>query len=202
MKLFYAPGTCARACWIALEWAGLDYDVVKVDQHSEEYLRINPLGMVPALQLDDGKILTQVGAIMNYILALAPDKDLGADDGILEAYDFNEIMAFLSGDFHPAFWPVFIPARYTMTHTANALQAVQEAAYLRIDKVMSHLDAKIGETDHVYKDKKTVADAYAYIMMLWSVKTPKPYKDYPNIARFATAFEKDPVVQTVLKTSK
>ena len=59
MKLYYAPGTCALACWIALEWAQLDYEVEKVKLGSEEYLKINPLGMVPALQLDDGQIVTQ-----------------------------------------------------------------------------------------------------------------------------------------------
>ena len=49
MKLYYAPGTCAVACWIALEWAGADYEVEKVQLGTDEYRKINPLGAVPAL---------------------------------------------------------------------------------------------------------------------------------------------------------
>ncbi|VHL97363.1 glutathione S-transferase [Streptococcus pyogenes] len=72
MKLYYAPGTCALACWIAMEWAQLDYEVEKVKLGSEEYLKINPLRMVPALQLDDGQIITQAGTILTFIAKQAP----------------------------------------------------------------------------------------------------------------------------------
>jgi len=51
MKLYYAPGTCALACWIALEWANADYEVQKVDYADPAYKKINPLGMVPTLDI-------------------------------------------------------------------------------------------------------------------------------------------------------
>ncbi|WP_240788825.1 glutathione S-transferase [Streptococcus sp. X16XC17] len=154
MKLYYTSGTCARACWIALEWAGLDYEAIKVDYRSDDYKKINPLGMVPALELSDGQILTQAGAILNYISDLAPEKDLAADDTAVDRARFNEIMDFLSGDFHPAFWPVFTPERYTTSKKPEVIQEAKEAAYLRVDLVMQHLDGLIGGTNHVYKDKK------------------------------------------------
>ncbi|MGT2866237.1 glutathione S-transferase family protein [Streptococcus fryi] len=202
MKLYYAPGTCALACWIALEWAGADYQVEKVTLGSPEYLAVNPLGMVPALDVPDYRIVTQANAILQYIADLYPEGDLGADEGVNAQSEFNEIMAFLTGDFHPAFWPMFSPNRYTVSSDSKALESVVEAAYARIDRAMTFLDGLIGDTGHVYKDKRTVADAYAFVMARWSVKTPKPWTEYPNLAQFMKEMEKDPIVADVLTASK
>lgn len=202
MKLYYAPGTCALACWIALEWAGADYQVEKVTLGSPEYLAVNPLGMVPALDVPDYRIVTQANAILQYIADLYPEGDLGADEGVNAQSEFNEIMAFLTGDFHPAFWPMFSPNRYTVSADSKDLESVVEAAYARIDRAMTFLDGLIGDTGHVYKDKRTVADAYAFVMARWSVKTPKPWTEYPNLAQFMKEMEKDPIVADVLAASK
>lgn len=202
MKLYYAPGTCALACWISLEWSYIDYTVEKVKLGSPEYLKINPLGMVPALDIPNYKILTQANTILQYIAEYNKDNDLGADEGINATAEFNEIMAFLTGDFHPAFWPMFMPNRYTLSKNGEELEKVSQAAFIRIDKVMTFLDGLIGDTNHVYKNKKTVADAYAYVMARWTVKIPKPWTEYPNIARFMKNMEKDEAVQKVLELSK
>ena len=143
MKLYYAPGTCALACWIALEWAQLDYEVEKVKLGSEEYLKINPLGMVPALQLDDGQIVTQAGTILTFIAKQAPKAQLIPQDNLLAECRFNEIMDFLTGDFHPAFWPMFSPYRYTISQDNQALEEVRQASYKRIDIAMTHLDLSL-----------------------------------------------------------
>lgn len=69
MKLYYAPGTCALACWIALAWASADFETQKVDPHEDSYKKINPLGVVPALAIDESdKILTQANAILQTLL--------------------------------------------------------------------------------------------------------------------------------------
>ncbi|EHI68712.1 glutathione S-transferase family protein [Streptococcus ictaluri] len=201
MKLYYAPGTCALACWISLEWANADYEVEKVTLGSKEYLAINPLGMVPALELEDGQILTQAGAILNFIAKKFPQADLACDDSLLEEFTFNEIMDFLTGDFNPAFWPIFFPKRYTTSQSKEELDRVLEAAYKRVDIAMTHLDKIIGSHQHVYHNKRTVADAYAYVMALWADKTPKSYQDYPNIARFMAAMQADKTVAKVIKAS-
>ncbi len=110
-------------------------------------------------------------------------------------------MAFLTGDFHPAYWPMFSPARYTTDKSPAAHNAVREAAYARIDRVMAFLDNLIGERGHVYRGKRSVADAYAYVMARWSVKTPKPYSAYPHLAAFMTRMGEDEAVKRVLAAS-
>ncbi|MDG3141858.1 glutathione S-transferase family protein [Streptococcus suis] len=199
MKLYYAPGTCALACWIALEWAGADYSVEKVNPRSEDYKKINPLAMVPALEIGLSRPMTQADAILQYIAEKYPESDLGSAEGIENQFEFNETMSFLTGDFHPAFWPMFVPFRYTVSKKSSDLDNVREASYQLIDKVMTHLDHLIGDKDHVYQNKRSVADAYAFVMALWSEKTPKTWKDYPHLSVFMEKMMADPVVQTVLE---
>ena len=201
MKLYYAPGTCALACWIALEWANADYEVQKVDYADPAYKKINPLGMVPALDIDGSRAMTQADAILQYIADSHPAARLGAADGLEAQFEFNETMAFLTGDFHPAYWPMFSPQRYTTDNSAAAHDAVREAAYARIDRVMAFLDGLIGERGHVYRNKRTVADAYAFVMTRWSVKTPKPYSEYPHLAAFMQRMSEDEAVKRVLAAS-
>ena len=201
MKLYYAPGTCALACWIALEWANADYEVQKVDYADPAYKKINPLGMVPALDIGGSRAMTQANAILQYIADSHPAARLGAADGLEAQFEFNETMAFLTGDFHPAYWPMFSPQRYTTDKTPAAHNAVREAAYARIDRVMTFLDGLIGERGHVYRGKRSVADAYAYVMARWSVKTPKPYSAYPHLAAFMTRMGEDEAVKRVLAAS-
>lgn len=201
MKLYYAPGTCALACWIALEWANADYEVEKVDYADPAYKKINPLGMVPALDIGGSRAMTQANAILQYIADSHPAAQLGAEDGLEAQFEFNETMAFLTGDFHPAYWPMFSPNRYTSDKTPAAHNAVREAAYVRIDRVMAFLDGLIGERGHVYRSKRSVADAYAFVMARWSVKTPKPYSEYPHLAAFMQRMNEDEAVKRVLAAS-
>lgn len=168
MKLYYAPGSCAVACWIALEWANAEFSVEKVNPHSEEYKRINPMGKVPALDIGRDRAMTQVEAILQYIIATHPEANLGADEGAENNFEFQEILAFLNGDFHPAFGSFFGPQRFTTATDEESLNAIKNSTAARVDKVMTHLDEMIGENTHVYKNKKTVADAYAFVMARWS----------------------------------
>lgn len=202
MRLYYAPGTCALAVWIALEWAGADYTVERVDPKSEDYKRINPLGMVPAVDIGTGKAMTQADAILQYVAEQHPQAHLGPDDDPLGRFTFAETMAFLTGDFHPAFWPWFSPQRYTTQTEQPELDAVKAAAVTRVARVLQHLDALIGDSGHVYGGRRSVADAYAFIMAGWAPRVGLTLSDYPRVDAFMQATAADPAVQTVLAASK
>ena len=201
MKLYFAPGTCALACWIALEWAGAEYEVEKVDPGSDSYRKINPLGMVPALAIGGARAMTQADAILHYVIDRHPERDLGADAGVEAHFEFNEVMSFLTGDFHPAFWPFFRPQRFTTSEDEASIEAVRAATQPRVDRVLTYLDGQIGGTGHVYRAKRTVADAYAFVMTRWSQRFPKTWRDYPNVAGFMQAMETDAAVMQVLEES-
>lgn len=105
----------------------------------------------------------------------------------------------MTGDYHPAFWPMFGPKKYTTSEDEADLEKVKEASYKAIDKVVSHLDSLLEGKDHVYKDKKTVLDPYAFILTRWTTMTPKSWKEYPNLVKFMERMEKDEAVQIVLE---
>ncbi|NOD85958.1 MULTISPECIES: glutathione S-transferase family protein [unclassified Ruegeria] len=200
MKLYYAPGTCALAPHIALEWTGKPYEAERVELGSEEYLKINPMGMVPALKDDGFRIMTQADAILKYIEAKYPEAGLGVAKDPLSQFGLDEALAFLTGDFHPAFWPFFVPDRYTVNRSEGAQNEVREAAYARIDRVMSHLGTLLDGGPHVAGSKRTIADPYAFAMVRWTAHTPKPWQDYPPVKRFMETMLEDSGVQAAMKT--
>jgi glutathione S-transferase len=198
MLLYFAPGTCALAPHIALEWSGASYAIEKVDLRSDSYRQINPLGMVPALRIANGRLLTQADAILKFIATSFPDSGLGAGDGELAEFNLDEALAFLTGDVHPAFWPYFGPGRFTTMTDDDSLKAVKESAYPRIERVMNHLEQML-EEGHVVNRKRTIADPYAFAMVRWTANLPKSWKDYPKIADFMTRILEEAGVQAALK---
>lgn len=201
MRLFYAPGTCALAPWIALRWTGAEFEAVKVDYASADFKRVNPLAQVPALDLGGPRAMTQADAILTHIAESHPAARLGPDAEVMGRFEFAETMSFLTGDFHPAFWPLFAPQRFTADHSQQSLDQVKKAAEGRINRVMQYLDSLIGADGHVYRDRRTVADAYAFVMARWSAKVPKTWKDYPNVVRLFDWMNRDADVREVLRLS-
>ena len=106
LKLYYAPNSISIAVAIALEEAGLPYTPLKVDfataaQTQPEYMAINPKGRVPALVNPQGKVLTETGALLEYIAALAPDAHLLPQDAETAAH-MHSVMYYLASTMHVA----------------------------------------------------------------------------------------------------
>ncbi|WBW49485.1 glutathione S-transferase family protein [Peptoniphilus equinus] len=203
MKLYYAPGTCAVGVWIAMAWADADVSAVRVDYSDPAYKKINPLGLVPAVDIGGARPMTELAAILDYLSERYADKDLGADDSIEDRFLYNETKSFLSSDFHPAFGAVFGPSRFTMATDDEAVEKVKKAGYIKVDGVMTHLnDHIIGDNEHIYKNKKTFLDAVAYVMVRWSRFTPKSWEQYPNIQRFMAMMDADESVQKIIQESE
>lgn len=204
MKLYYAPGTCSLAPIILAEWLDLPLELEKVDHRDKtpEWLAINPLGAVPALRLDDGRVMTQVDAILQYFCALRPEAGLGAGDEPLGAFEVHRWNAFLTGDFHPPFGGWFNPARYTTDHSEASLAAVKAAFAERIHVVTRLLDAHVGEANHVALGRRTFLDAYAYAMLRWLKNLEGGLARYPNLARLVASLEADPGVKAALRRER
>ncbi|HEY6335126.1 MAG TPA: glutathione S-transferase N-terminal domain-containing protein, partial [Alphaproteobacteria bacterium] len=90
MKLYYTPGACSLSPHIALREAGLAFELEQVDLGSKrtksgaDYKAVNAKGSVPALQLDDGQVLTEGSAIVQYIADRAPAKKLAPPSGAID----------------------------------------------------------------------------------------------------------------------
>ncbi|WP_019498528.1 glutathione S-transferase family protein [Pseudanabaena sp. PCC 6802] len=200
IKLFYAPGTCALAPHIVLEWIGEPYELQRVKPKDPEYLQINPLGQVPAMIDGDSGVMSQADALLKYLAHKYPSAKLG-DDGTLQgAYELDYWLAFLTGDVHPAFFPFFAPQRYWTEDSESARNTVKEASYKLIDRVFSHLDRHLADKEHIVGDRRTVADPYAFAMIRWGNNgLPDKLSAYPNIERFYQNCLKDEGVQRAMQ---
>ncbi|MBG1266577.1 glutathione S-transferase family protein [Nostoc sp. WHI] len=199
IKLFYAPGTCALAPHIALEWIGEPYELQKVKPSDPEYLQMNPLGQVPAMIDGDGSVMNQADALLKYLAHKYPNAKLGDDGTLQDAYELDRWLAFLTGDVHPAFFPFFVPQRYTTDGSETIRQTIKEASYRLIDRVYQHLDKHLDGKTHLVGDRRTIADPYAFAMTRWGNFLPKPLSDYPNLYRFYQQLYQDAGVQRAME---
>jgi glutathione S-transferase len=200
MKLYYAPGTCALAPMILAEWLELPLDIERVNHRDPDsaYLARNPLGAVPALELDDGSVKTQVDAILQYFCSLRPDSGLDGGADPVDRFELHRWIAFLTGDYHPPFGAWFNPRRFTVDHSDAALAAVKEAVAARIARVTRVLEEQVGDDGHVALGRRTLLDAYAYAMVRWIRLLEDGFRPYPKLAAFMERLAKDPGVRRAL----
>ncbi|MDX1461191.1 MAG: glutathione S-transferase N-terminal domain-containing protein [Xanthomonadales bacterium] len=203
MKLYYSPGACSLAPIILAEWLGQDLDIEKVDLRnpSPDWLEKNPLGAVPALELDDGTVRNQVDAILQYLCALSPESGLGGSSDAVEQFEVHRWAAFLTGDFHPPWGVWFGPARYTSDHSDASLAAVREATQERIARVTGILESQVSDNGHIALGRRTFLDAYAFAMVRWQ-KNIGDFDEYPKLANFMSKMKQDPGVQRALERER
>jgi len=115
MKLYYSPGACSLSPHIALLEAGLAHNLAKVDLKAKkledggDFLKVNPKGQVPTLQLDDGTILTEGPVIVQAIADKAAGKNLAPASGTSDRYRLQEWLNFITSELHKNFSPLFAP---------------------------------------------------------------------------------------------
>ncbi len=197
--LYYATGACSLAPHIVLEWIGAPYEAVKVQIGSKELLAVNPAGAVPTLREDDGWLLTQAGAILDYLARKHPEAGLSGGDSLRAEAEAHRWSAFFTSDLHAAFWPVFMPYRYTTDDSAEAKQAVVTAGHALVRKQLGILNAHLDGRDWVLDGGRSVIDAYAFPMIRWAIKMlPGGIPDFPQVQALHDRLAADPGVQRVL----
>lgn len=197
--LYYAVGACSLAPHIALEWIGAPYEAVKVRYGSDELRAVNPAGAVPTFREDDGWLLTQAGAILDYLAHKHPEAGLAGGGGVRAKAEAHRWSAFFTSDVHAAFWPIFMPDRYTSDRSEAARRAVVEAGHGLVAKQFRILDRHLEGREHILDGGRSVIDAYAFPMIRWAIKLlPGGLEDYPNVQALHDRTAADPSVRKVL----
>lgn len=196
MKLFYSPGVCSLSPHIALREAGLPVELCKVDLKSKQmegganYAALNPKGYVPAIELEDGSLLTEGPAIVQYIADKAPGSGLAPAAGTLERYRLQEWLGFINSELHKAFSPLFKP------DTPDSVKAgIKTTLAGRFDFLSSRLDGKawlMGETF-------TVADGYLFTILNWCKWVGIDLAAWPVLTAFQARVAARPAVQAALR---
>ena len=164
MKLYYTPGACSMNPHIMLREAGLKFDLVKVDLGSHktangaDFYAINPKGYVPALELDNGQMLTENPAIVQYIADQAPGKKLAPANGTLERYRLQEWLGFIGTEIHKTFGPLWNP---------NVAEAEKKSTHERLTKKFEFIAKNLEGKQYLMGDFSAV-DAYMFVMLQWA----------------------------------
>lgn len=197
MKLYSAPGTCATAMHIALEWIGKPYEVKHLDHatmKSPDYMKLNPSGVVPTL-VDGDLDLPEGMAILLHLVDQNPEANIGPAVGTAERNDLHRWLVYISGTLHPYFWPHFMPMRFTTKESGYA--GVQAASHMLIDKALTLIDQHLEGREWMVGDSRSVVDAFLYPMASWGYDLEKPTSAYKNIDRIIRKLASDPAVQAV-----
>jgi glutathione S-transferase len=194
MKLYYSPGACSQAAHILLHETGLPHSSEKVDIRAKktadggDYFAVNAKGAVPALRLDSGDVLTENGAVLQYIGDQAGDERLLPASG-LPRYRVIEWLAFLGSDVHKSFGPLFNPTS-SDEMKANARDMVGK----KFDFIEASLDS-----DYLTGKAMSVADPYLFAMLGWTGKLGIDLARWPRLAAFRERMAQREAVRAVLK---
>jgi glutathione S-transferase len=200
ITLYYAPGACSMAAHIVLEESGETYtpqrvDLAKGEQKTDAYLKIHPLGRVPALRLDNGEPLSENTAILPY---LGKRFGLWPTDAIAEAKALSMIGYFASS-VHPAHAHVGRPERYTAD--AAAYPGLKEMGLKTFHGYLKQTDEMLDGREWL-SDRYSVLDPYAFVFYTWGVRRELPMGELKNYTAFKDRMLERPAVQRVVADEK
>ncbi|MEI4516389.1 glutathione S-transferase [Stenotrophomonas rhizophila] len=198
MKLYSKPGACSTADHIALQWTGQPFEVELLDKDTLKapaYLAINPAGSVPTI-VDGSFVLTQNAAIMGYIADSYPQAGLGGDGSPQQRAEANRWLAFVNSDVHPAFSPLFAPAKFIADD--SQYDAIRDAARKRLRGLFETANRQLADKPWL-AGFRSYADAYFYITLRWAAGAKVDLSGLDNLAAFKTRMEADTGVRAALK---
>ena len=165
MKLYYSPGACSLSPHIVAREAGIALDLEKVDlkakqtESGQDFLSISPRGYVPALQLDNGEVLAEGPAIIQYLADLKPESGLSPANGSMPRYRLQEWLTYIGTEIHKTYSPLFNPA---------TLDSVREdrAAYLLRRYWL--IEQTLAKQPYLLCEQFSVADVYLFVVTNWT----------------------------------
>ncbi len=196
MKLYFAPGACSLSPHISLLEAGQKFEAEKVDLGSKktasgkDFNAISPNGYVPALQLDDGTVITEGPAIVQYIADQAPEKKLAPANGTLARYKLQETLNFISTELHKGYAPLFNPS-----YPEDAKTIVRG----NIAKRLAAVNETLSKHAFITGEQFTVADGYLFTVLSWSGHVKVDLSKFPAIQEYQGRVAARPHVQAALK---
>ncbi|MCL2523037.1 MAG: glutathione transferase GstA [Betaproteobacteria bacterium] len=195
MKLYYFPGACSLASHIALRESGMPFEIDKLDlatrktASGEDYPQINPKGYVPALRLDDGSILTEGPAILQYVADRKPDMQLAPTAGTMGRYRLQEWLTYIGTEIHKSFGPLF----------GTPSPEVHEQAVTQLHRRFAYADAWLADKDYLVGGRYSVADIYLFVVSGWGGHVGFDMSPFPNVQKHSARIAARPAVQAALK---
>jgi glutathione S-transferase len=197
MKLYYSPAACSLAVHIVAREAGVAVELNKVDlathrlDDGTDYDTINPRGYVPALRLDDGTLLTEVAAIVQYLGDLNPASGVVPAAGTMQRVHVQEWLTFVSSELHK----VFSPWLWHKDTAESTKRSVRERLALRF----AEMDGLLARQPYLTGAQFSVADAYAFTIVNWSHFMMISLKPYPHLSAYMARIGSRPQVMAAMQ---
>ncbi|MFK7836116.1 MAG: glutathione S-transferase family protein [Sulfitobacter sp.] len=199
MKLYYATGTISIAVAIALEEAGAAYEPVKVDfasgaQTKPEYLTLNPKGRVPALVTKGDAVLTETGALLDYIAALHPEAGLipAAPE---EATHMRSVMYYLASTMHVAHAHKMRGSRWA--DQQSSFDDMKAKVPETMTACAAYVEAECLRGDYTCGDTLSLADPYLFVVCNWLAGDGVTVSIFPKITAYLARMEARDSVKAV-----
>jgi glutathione S-transferase len=195
MTLFFSPGACSLALRIALNEAGLNYKTEKVDIRKKEYsggnyYKVNPKGLVPALEIENGEVLTEAAVCLQYVADQKIEKHLMPRVGTLERYRAQEWLNYVATEVHKGFGPLWNSAYSDETKTI-----VKDL----LAKKFAFLEETLKQRPFLTGDQFTVADGYLFTVIRWSGHLKVDVSKFPSLLAHFERVKSRPAVMESLK---
>jgi glutathione S-transferase len=195
MKLYYSPGACSLSPHIVAREAGVALELERVDTKTKrtaggkDYLTKNPKGYVPALELDDGQVLTEGPVIAQYIADQRPEAGLVPAAGTFARYRVLEMLGFINSEIHKTYSPLFYD---------NTLPEVRSERQGYLRKRYATIESALTGKPYLFGEQFTVADAYLFTVTRWATFLKVDLSDFRSLAPFQERVGKRPAVGAAL----
>jgi glutathione S-transferase len=196
MKLYFSPGACSLSPHIVLREAGYKFDLEQVDLKAKQtksgadYKAINPKGYVPALALDDGQLLTEGPAIVQYLADKKPEAKLAPAAGTMERYRLQEWLNFITSELHKPIGSFFNP-----NNPDSWKEVVRGNLALRFAVLSNTLEKQ----PYLMGQNFSVADAYLFTILNWTSMVKIDLSPWPALQAYMKRVAERPAVQATLK---
>jgi glutathione S-transferase len=196
MKLYFMPGACSLSPHIALRETGLSFDLEQVDSKTKktksgaDFLKVNPKGYVPALQLDDGQTLTEAAVIVQYIADKKPEAKLLPPAGTTERYRAQEWLNYIATEIHKGVGALFNPKL-----TDDWKDVLRESVAPKFDYLSKRLEGR----SYAFGDGFSAVDGYLFTILGWPQYVGIDLAKWPVLKSYTDGIAKRPSVQAALK---
>ena len=196
MKLYYMKGACSLASYISLNEAGIKFEAVEINHQThktrggEDLNAINSKDYVPVLRLDNGEILTENVAVLQYIADRNPGAKLAPAAGTMERYHLMEWLSFINSEVHKNFSPLF---------RQDAPEDTKQYVRKMLGQRVGYIERTLGDKSYLTGEQFTVADAYLFTVLSWGTRVDVDIDQWPKIKRYVERVSKRPHVIEALK---
>jgi glutathione S-transferase len=192
MKLYYSPGACSMAPHVVVRELGLEVTLVKVDlgtkrtENDDDFHEVNPKGLVPALELDDGRVLTEVAVVVQYLADLKPEMPLVPKCSLFQRYRVQEWLNFVGTELHKTYTPLW----------KRPPDDVRAPILEKLARRYGDVERQLGSHPYLLGDDFTIADAYLWAISRWARVTKVPLP--PTVQAYVERCAARPAVQAAL----